>query len=346
MLNHDENIRSIAIFRALKLGDMLCAVPSLRAIRKAYPLAHISLIGLATAESLVKRYPEYIDEFIVFSGFPGMPETDPSAKGVLNFLSNLQGREFDLAIQLHGSGELSNSVVSLLGAKRTAGLYRPQHFCPDSKLYSVYSEEISEVHRCMSALNKLAIQDEDDALEFPLLEEDFMASDAVLESSNLARESFYCIHPGASTESKRWSPLNFARVADFLVEKGSSVLFTGSSMEADLVTEIRDLMNYHSVDAASLNLALGPLGALIKSSRGMICNDTGVSHLCAALKVPSIVIFSETDPARWAPLNHSLHQWIYRPSVEEVNFKINHFFINPILKTNIESTEAGNWEAT
>jgi ADP-heptose:LPS heptosyltransferase len=345
MLNHDEKIRSIAIFRALKLGDMLCAVPALRAIRKAYPSAHISLIGLVTAESLVERYRDYIDEFIAFPGFPGMPETKCSAKEVLEFLSNLQGNNFDLAIQLHGSGELSNSLVSLFGAKSTAGLYRSEHFCPDLNLYSIYPDDVSEVHRCISAVRKLGIEEVDDNLEFSLLKEDFIAADEFLRSSSLARESYFCIHPGASAKSKRWSPLNFARIADSLVEKGNAVIFTGSSVEADLVAEIRDLMNYHSVDAASLNLALGPLGALIKSSRGMICNDTGVSHLCAALRVPSIVIFSETDPVRWAPLNHNLHQWIYRPSVEEVSFKIKHFFINPILTKNIESTEASNWEA-
>src|SRR5690606_15072103 len=152
-----QEIKSILIFRALKLGDMLCFIPSLKAIRSAYPEAHITLVSLPSMDKLFERFKHYIDEFLPFPGCPGMPELDPSPESVLHFLQQLQNRHFDLAIQLHGSGEVSNPLVSLFSARQTAGFYRSGAFCPDQNLFRQWPEGKSEVHRCLSLLEVLGI---------------------------------------------------------------------------------------------------------------------------------------------------------------------------------------------
>ncbi len=59
--------RRVVVLRALKLGDMLCAVPALRSLREALPQAHISLLGMPWADCLVRRFPKYLDSFQAIS---------------------------------------------------------------------------------------------------------------------------------------------------------------------------------------------------------------------------------------------------------------------------------------
>jgi ADP-heptose:LPS heptosyltransferase len=290
--------RSIAVFRALQLGDVLCAVPTLRALRRGWPEARVTLIGLPWARELAARLPVYVDEFVEFSGFPGLPERRCEPRAVLEFLRSVQERRFDLALQLHGSGEFSNPLVALLGARRTAGFYREGHYCPDARSFLPWRDDEPEVERGVRLLAALGVASSGLELEAPVLPADLRELAGIADARELPRGGYVCVHPGAQLKSRRWYPERFAVVADELAARGLSVVVTGTAGEAKLAQAIAQRMRAPVIDLVG-RTTLGGLTALIDGARLVVTNDTGVRHVAAARGTPCVAVACGSDVRRW-----------------------------------------------
>ena len=301
-------MRRIAVFRALQLGDLLCAVPALRALRHAAPQARITLISLPWARSFARRFSLYVDDFMAFPGHAGMPESEAQPHALPRFHAAARAQEFDLALQLHGSGGLSNPLTLALGAQRTAGFYLDGEACPDAATYMRWDPREHEVLRYLRLLSQLGIAQQGEQLEFPLGPGD--RAELARTLPGLQPGSYVCIHPGARLPSRRWPPQRFAEVADSLAADGWTIIVTGSAEERTLTSAVIAAMQAPAIDLTG-RTSLGALAALIASARLLVCNDTGVSHVAAAVGTPSVVVCSGADPGRWAPLDRQRHRVLH-----------------------------------
>jgi len=303
------------VLRALQLGDMLCAVPTLRALRLALPQATISLIGLPWAVTFAARFSAYVDEFIEFPGFPGLPERELDPARTARFLADARRDPFDLAIQLHGSGSFVNEFISLLSARRSAGFYQDGDVVPDAAGFMRWPTRGTETDRLLALLRFHGVPVASDALEFPLDQRDrdelSAAIAAAHETPALEARGYVCVHPGARFESRRWPPERFAVVADALAEGGLTVCITGTADERAITSAVVARMKTAPIDLTG-RLSLGAFAALVSAAALIVANDTGASHIAAAVGTRSVIIASGSDVARWAPHDAWRHKVLWR----------------------------------
>jgi ADP-heptose:LPS heptosyltransferase len=304
--------RRIAIFRALQLGDLLVAVPALRAIRKRFPSAEITLIGLPWAESFVQRFSRYVDRFVEFPGFPGIDEVEVNPERTVHFFEEQRARHYDLVIQMHGSGTASNQVALALGGRMTAGYFIDR--LPAGMTFGQkYPDNLPEIERNLGLTRMLGCSDCDPRLEFPLFKQDYAEATGLLHRLPLATRPWVGIHAGARLPARRWPIEYFASVADTFAQRfNAQIILTGGPAESTTVQQVADLMQAQPFNVAG-ETSLGGLAALISELDLFISNDTGPAHIADAVDTASVTIFGPADYRRWAPLNQERHRVVRHP---------------------------------
>lgn len=303
-------ISRIAIFRALNLGDMLCIIPTVRAIRAAWPGADIHLIGLPWQKDFVRRFKHYFDHFIEFPGWPGLPEQEPDLERIPTFLRDVRNMRYDLLFQMQGNGEITNTLCATWGSQRMCGLRKPGEYAPDENMFPVSTDDEHEVIRFFKLLKCLDIPPRGTSLEFPIDESEESSARARLKSLKLEPHRFVCIHPGARDIRRRWPVDNFAFIANKLAHAPYPIVLTGSAQEAAILSSLQEKIDRPVINIVETfgHLSIGELAGMLKYARLLISNDTGVSHVASALKLPSVVIFSPySNPHRWRPLDTQRH---------------------------------------
>jgi ADP-heptose:LPS heptosyltransferase len=301
--------RRVLVFRALQLGDMLCAVPALRALRAGFPEAEITLAGLPWATEFARRFAHLADRFEVFPGHPGLPEQPCDPRAASDFARRMRARGFDLAIQMHGSGRITNAVVGEFGAREMAGFYPPGTASPGRWFLPWQGRH--EIRQLLDLTGHLGLPSRGDGLEFPLTAEDVRAG-ASLRRRYRVGAPYAVIHPGSQLPSRRWLPERFASVGAHLQRRGFDIVITGSASERPLGLDVASRLPRLPVLLAG-ETSLGALGAVVAGAALVVSNDTGISHIAAALETPSVIIACGSDVTRWRPLDTRLHQVVAAP---------------------------------
>jgi ADP-heptose:LPS heptosyltransferase len=121
-----------------------------------------------------------------------------------------------------------------------------------------------------------------------------------LDAAGLAGKKFALIHPAAAFATKQWATANFARVVEYLGDKGIPAVAIAGPHETALLDELR---SESAVKVTTFDLSLPEVTALAKRAQIFVGNDSGIAHIAAAVGTPSVVIFGSSNTAHWRPWN-------------------------------------------
>ncbi|MFI2566137.1 glycosyltransferase family 9 protein [Paenarthrobacter sp. NPDC018779] len=257
--------------RALKLGDLLVAVPALRGLRRGFP-----------EHRILYAAPAWIGEALELVGgidhwpTPGLDHPLTIAPGVV-----------DVAVNLHGNGPESRQRIGELGANRivahrSAGLDGPE-----------WTTGLHERERWTRLLNWHGI--DADPMDYRLNR----------TSVPSPRPGATVIHVGAAYGSRLWPVDRFADVAVELTQAGHQVVFTGGTSERGRARETAALAKAKGANLDGGVLAgrqgLAEFAATIAEARLVVSADTGAAHLAAAYGRPSVVLFGPAPAEEWGP---------------------------------------------
>ena len=257
----------LLVLRALKLGDLLVAVPALHALRRAYPehrLRYAAQGWLTEALQLV-------------GGFELLPTHG------LDEPIGVQPGTVDVAVNLHGSGPESQERIEELKARHTISHISERRDGPP------WQPDLHERERWTRLLQWHGI--DADPLDFRL---NRPAVATVTPEATV-------IHVGAAYGSRLWPVDRFAYVAAKLAASGHHVVFTGSTVERERALVVCRMAGLAEAAVVAGQLTLSEFAATVADARLVISADTGAAHLASAYGRPSVVLFGPAPPEIWGP---------------------------------------------
>ncbi|MER7520301.1 glycosyltransferase family 9 protein [Streptomyces sp. NPDC126499] len=280
----------VLVLRALGLGDLLTAVPALRALRRGLP-DHELVLAAPRELAAVARATGCVDRLLPAAG-PGrsVPAVLPAG-----------ARAPHLAVNLHGRGPESHRLLAGLGPEHLWAFRHPA--VPGVRGPAWIPEEHERLRWCRLLRWYGLVADPDDVRIAPPAGSGPVAPGAVV------------VHPGAQAAARRWPVDRFAAVVRGVRRAGLPVVVTAGPGEAPLARSVAEHAGLapSAVVGGDAGVPFAELCGLVAGARCVVVGDTGLAHLATALGTRSVVLFGPVSPALWGPPDGGLHRALWHP---------------------------------
>ena len=275
-----------------RMSELLLTTPSLAALRRHYPDAHITLAVDSSSREFLPAF-NFVDESFVFS----------RRAGNRAFWQKLIFATFDVCLDYTGNDRSAICSVLSKSKRRIAfgsgGKSPVQSIFYNEFVHSSARENHAADHY-LHLLQALEITPDDTRIRLELPDWAEKKAGQLLEETGV-RGPYVLLHPGAMRPEKYWLPGRWAEVLDFCKnEAGLACIVTGASdtTEEGHIAGIRAKTGFHDLTGRTDLLTLA---SLIRHARLLLSVDSTAMHLGAAFETPQVALFGKTNPFHWQP---------------------------------------------
>ncbi len=302
----------ILIVKLSAIGDVIQTLPMVEALKEYYPQALMDWVVEEEASDVLVGHPAL--NRVIVSRRKSWPkqffqkgERWATIHEIQKFIRDLRYHRYDWIIDNHGIFK-SGLLVLLSRGRRKIG-YQARPGIADEGSYLFTNErypaldiEKHALERYLDLVRQLGVPSKKGTFHYPVSAALRQKGEEILQKGGLFEGPRVVIHPLAKWATKNWPRKNFTQLADLLIQKGVSVIFTGSKEDQGIVEEIATQMES---SPKMLNLSgqtsLKELAAVFSLADAILTTDTGPMHLAAAVGAPLIVLFGPTAPWRTGP---------------------------------------------
>ncbi|HSE59895.1 MAG TPA: lipopolysaccharide heptosyltransferase II [Nitrospiraceae bacterium] len=285
------------------LGDAVMCEPAIRALRRTYPEARLTVLGRPSVVDLLDGHPD-VAETMVYD-HRGRHQ---GLWGKWQLAQELRGRKFDLAVLFQNAFEAA-FITALAGIPRRYG------YATDGRGFLLTTavpkpRPVShQVSYYLELLRQLGCEADPVAPRLYLKPEEEAAAAARLAGFGVqAGAALIGLNPGSTYgTAKRWLPDRFANAASKvaaicrdLTGRPIHVVIVGAPGEEALGDAIARQIEAPAI-VLSGRTSIRELMAITKRCRLYLTNDTGPMHIAAAFGVPVVAVFGPTDWRTTAP---------------------------------------------
>jgi len=302
----------ILIVKLSAIGDVVQTLPMVEALKERYPHAHIDwlveeeasdlLIGHPALKRVIVSRRKFWQKRLFLKG-----EFWNTLREIGKFIRDLRSLKYDWVIDNHGIFKSGLLVILSRGRRKigfqaSPGIADEGNYLCTRERYKPLNIERHALERYLDLIAQLGIPISKPTLNFVVPVDSQKKAEKLLQQHGICGGPLVAIHPMAKWPTKQWPLENFAKLADALVQKGASVVFTGSPDDCE---PVREILGGIPTSGKVLNLVgettLRELAGVFSLSDLVLTPDTGPMHVAAAVQAPLIALFGPTAPWRTGP---------------------------------------------